>query len=52
MKNDTRYLVFQPGTTLHRTFDDYQAAWEFAELWFNEGNGIALVEQVTRRPAK
>ena len=52
MENNARYLVFQPGTTLHRTFDDYQAAWEFAELWFNEGNGIALVEQVTRRPAK
>ena len=47
MENTTRYLVFQPGTTLHRTFDDYQAAWEFAEAYFNEGNGIALVEQVT-----
>ena len=48
MEKDTRYLVFQPGTSLHQIFDDYQTAWEFAEAYFNEGNGIALVEQVTR----
>ena len=48
METTTCYLVFQPGTNLHRTFDYYQAAWEFAEIWFNEGNGIALVEQITR----
>ena len=49
MENDTYYLVFRPGTNLHVTFDNYQAAWEFAEAYFNEGNGIALVEQVTRK---
>ena len=48
MKNENRYLVFQPGTNLHQTFDDYQSAWEFAERWFNDGNGIALVEQITQ----
>jgi len=48
MKNENRYLVFQPGTTLHQTFDNYQEAWEFAENYFNEGNGIALVEQITQ----
>jgi hypothetical protein len=52
MEKDTCYLVFRPGTDLHQTFDDYQAAWEFAERWFNEGNGIALVEQFTQGPAK
>ena len=46
--NNTCYLVFQPGTTLHRTFDDYQTAWEFAERHFQDGNGVAVVEQVTR----
>ena len=49
MENTTCYLVFQPGTQLNRTFDSYQEAWEFAEAYFNEGNGIALVEQVTRK---
>jgi hypothetical protein len=44
----TRYLVFRPGTNLHVTFDSYQAAWEFAETYFNEGNGIALVEPLTQ----
>ena len=48
MENNTCYSVFQPGTNLHVTFDSYQAAWEFAEAYFNEGNGIAFVEQVTR----
>jgi hypothetical protein len=43
-----RYLVFQPGTTLHRIFDDYKDAWEFAEAYFNDGNGIALVETFTQ----
>ena len=47
MKNTNSYFVFQPGTDLHRTFDSYQEAWEFAEEYFNEGNGIALVEQIT-----
>ena len=46
MENQTRYLVFQPGTSLHRTFDSYQQAWEFAEEYFNQGNGVALVEQI------
>ena len=44
----TCYLVFRPGTNLHVTFDNYQAAWEFAEAYFNEGGGVALVEQVTQ----
>ena len=44
----TRYLVFQPGTNLHVTFDSYQAAWEFAESYFQEGGGIAVVEQITQ----
>ena len=48
MEKDTYYLVFQPGTTLHQTFDDYQAAWEFAESYFQEGGGVALVEQITQ----
>jgi hypothetical protein len=44
-----RFLVFLPGSTLHRTFDTYQQAWEFAEFWFREGNGIALIEQITQK---
>ena len=49
MENNTLYLVFQPGTNLHVTFDSYQAAWEFAEAYFNEGGGVSLVEQVARK---
>jgi hypothetical protein len=49
MENNTYYLVFQPGTNLQVTFDSYQAAWEFAESYFQEGGGIAFVEQVTRK---
>ena len=49
MENNDYYLVFQPGTDLHVTFDSYQAAWQFAESYFQEGGGVAFVEQVTRK---
>ena len=49
MEKDIYYLVFRPGTNLHVTFDNYRAAWEFAEAYFNEGGGVALVEQVTQK---
>jgi len=49
MEKDTRYLVYQPSTTLHRLFDSYQEAWEFAEQHFRDGGGVALIEQVTHR---
>jgi len=49
MDTTARFLVFLPGSTLHRTFDTYQQAWEFAEFWFREGNGIALIEQITQK---
>ena len=42
------YLVFRPGTNLYVTFDNYQAAWEFAESYFRDGGGVALVEQITQ----
>lgn len=52
MENNTYYLVHQPGTNLHEEFETYHEAWEFSELYFKNGHGVAIVEQVTRRLAK
>jgi hypothetical protein len=42
------FVVFQQSSLLNETFDSYQKAWEFAERYFREGNGIALIEKVTQ----
>jgi hypothetical protein len=49
MEKDTRYLVYQPHSALYEVFGSYKEAWEFAERYFREGNGVALIEQVTRK---
>lgn len=48
METTDRFLVFLPGSTLHLTFDTYQQAWEFAEAYFDEGGGVAFIEQITQ----
>jgi hypothetical protein len=49
MEKETRYLVYQPNTTLHRLFKSYQVAWEFSERHFRNGCVICLIEQVTHK---
>jgi hypothetical protein len=41
----THYLVHQPGNGLHEEFETYQEAWEFSELYFTYGHGVAIIEQ-------
>jgi hypothetical protein len=49
MLSEIAYFVFSPGTNLHEVFESYQEAWEFSEQYFQDGQGVALVEQFTRR---
>jgi hypothetical protein len=47
MENKSFYLVFKPGTTLQKFFDNYQKAWEFTEQYRRDGHGVACIEQIT-----
>jgi len=49
MTNQTYFIVFRPGSNgVLAEFTTYEEAWKFSEAYFNEGNGVACVETVTR----